>query len=265
MSSGLVRAFDRALDGIAADRPSRRHRHRSRQGLFRWRRPLGVSSKPADDPQRLIDTLAFNQRVLAKIEQLRVPSSARSTALRSPVASSFCCAAMCWWQRRVRGSATVTPSTASCRPAAPRSVCSGSSRQSRQPALLQSGSGSGRGVVRLGPDQRSRAGRTADVARQGNCRAIRPAKPGSAGRDQEARTDQLSVTAQRRAIARRSKPTTIMSVARTSPKAWRRFATSASPAINNDGWAVRRARHTTLETIAPRSDYAVTNPPALAD
>ena len=94
MSSGLMRALDRALDDLAADPAVRAVVVTGRGKAFSAGGDLLEFQKLLEDnPQHLIETLAFNQRVFAKLERLRVPviGAVNGTAVAGGLELLLCC------------------------------------------------------------------------------------------------------------------------------------------------------------------------------
>ena len=94
MSSSLMRALDRALDNVAADPAVRTLIVTARGKAFSAGGDLlEFQRRLRDDPQSLIETLAFNQRVFDKLERLRVPviGAVNGTAVAGGLELLLCC------------------------------------------------------------------------------------------------------------------------------------------------------------------------------
>jgi acyl-CoA synthetase (AMP-forming)/AMP-acid ligase II/enoyl-CoA hydratase/carnithine racemase len=94
MSVSLMRALDRALDGIAADPGIRAVIVIGRGKAFSAGGDLlEFQGLLQDDPQRLIETLAFNQGVFAKLECLSIPviGAVNGAAVAGGLELLLCC------------------------------------------------------------------------------------------------------------------------------------------------------------------------------
>jgi len=94
MSVGLMRALDRALDEIAADPDIRAVIVIGRGKAFSAGGDLlEFQALMQENPQRLIETLAFNQGVFAKLERLPVPviGAVNGTAVAGGLELLLCC------------------------------------------------------------------------------------------------------------------------------------------------------------------------------
>jgi acyl-CoA synthetase (AMP-forming)/AMP-acid ligase II/enoyl-CoA hydratase/carnithine racemase len=94
MSVSLMRALDRALDEIAADPDVRAVIMIGRGKAFSAGGDLlEFQGLLQDNPQRLIETLAFNQRVFAKLERLPIPviGAVNGTAVAGGLELLLCC------------------------------------------------------------------------------------------------------------------------------------------------------------------------------
>ena len=94
MSVSLMRALDRALDDIAADPDVRAVIVMGRGKAFSAGGDLlEFQGLLQDNPQHLIETLAFNQRVFAKLERLPVPviGAVNGTAVAGGLELLLCC------------------------------------------------------------------------------------------------------------------------------------------------------------------------------
>lgn len=94
MSSSLMRAFDRALDEIAADRDVRAIIVTGSGKAFSAGGDLlEFQGLLENNPQRLIETLAFNQGVFEKLERLPIPviGAVNGTAVAGGLELLLCC------------------------------------------------------------------------------------------------------------------------------------------------------------------------------
>ena len=94
MSVSLMQALDRALDDIAADPDVRAVIVIGRGKAFSAGGDLlEFQGLLQDNPQRLIETLAFNQRVFAKLERLPIPviGAVNGTAVAGGLELLLCC------------------------------------------------------------------------------------------------------------------------------------------------------------------------------
>jgi acyl-CoA synthetase (AMP-forming)/AMP-acid ligase II/enoyl-CoA hydratase/carnithine racemase len=94
MSVSLMQALDRALDDIAADPDVRAVIVIGRGKAFSAGGDLlEFQELLQDNPQRLIETLAFNQRVFAKLERLPIPviGAVNGTAVAGGLELLLCC------------------------------------------------------------------------------------------------------------------------------------------------------------------------------